>query len=215
MNPTIQYAAAMPRLPWDAPLGMVRCTVIDSEALRRAVAARMESHGIRQTEDISRRVAAFDSYFAGHGLRSPLGGQIEMVRSKGLPSGNLLVQALLLSEVSTGLLMGAQDAGAIRGDVVCDRAKPGETFRGMRREVQCRPNEIILRDDEGIIASLLQGPDHRTRLTLETKDVVFFVFSAPGILAADIDEGTQAVRSLLASCKQNLTTDPARRMNTD
>ncbi len=76
----------------------------------------------------------------------------------------------------------------------------------MRREVQCKPDEIILRDDEGIIASLLQGPDHRTRLTPETKDVVFFVFSVPGIVASDIEEGTEAIRSLLAQPK-NLTTD--------
>ncbi len=155
MNPTIQYAAAMQHLPWDAPLGIVICTVHDFDALGRAVAARMESHGNRRTEDIIRRVAAFDTYFAGNGLRSPLSGQIEMVRSKGLPSGNVLVQALLLSEVSTGLLMGAQDAGAVKGALVCDGAKPGETFRGMRRQVQCKPDEIILRDDEGIIASLL------------------------------------------------------------
>jgi len=196
----------MQHLPWDAPLGIVTCTVNDFGALGRAVAARMESHGSRRTEDIVRRVAAFDTYFEGNGLRSPLGGQIEMVRSKGLPSGNVLVQALLLSEVTTGLLMGAQDAGAVKGALVCDRARPGETFRGMRREVQCKPDEIILRDDEGIIASLLQGPDHRTRLTPETKDVVFFVFSVPGIVASDIEEGTEAIRSLLAQPK-NLTTD--------
>lgn len=158
----------------------------------------MESHCGGQTEDRIRRVAAFDAYFAGQGLRSPLGGQIEMVRSKGLPSGNVLVQALLLSETSTGLLMGAQDASSVRGTLVCDRAKAGESFRGMRREVRCRPDEIVLRDEEGIIASLLQGPDHRTRLTPETKDVVFFIFSVPGITAADIQEGTEAVRSLLA-----------------
>ncbi len=191
----------MQRLPWDAPLGIVTCTVNDFDALGQTVAARLESHGSRPKEDISRRVAAFDSYFAGNGLRSPLGEQIEKVRSKGLPSGNVLVQALLLAEVTTGLLMGAQDAGTVKGVLVCDRANPGETFRGMRREVQCRPDEIVLRDDEGIIASLLQGPDHRTRLTPETKDIIFFVFSVPGIVAADIQEGTEAVRSLLAdSC---------------
>jgi len=36
--------------------------------------------------------------------------------------------------------------------------------------------------------------------------VVFFVFSVPGIVASDIEEGTEAIRSLLAQPK-NLTTD--------
>jgi DNA/RNA-binding domain of Phe-tRNA-synthetase-like protein len=148
-----------------------------------------------------RRIQAFDSFFTQNGFRSPLGDQLKHVQKKGLPGGSPLVKALLLSEMSTGTLMGAQDAAAIKGPLVCDLAKEGETFRGMRTEVLCRKNEIVLRDAEGIIATVFQGPDSRTRLNQDTKDIVFFVFSVPGITASEVQKAVEAVCSLFkGSC---------------
>jgi DNA/RNA-binding domain of Phe-tRNA-synthetase-like protein len=132
-----------------------------------------------------------------------LADQLRQVQQKGLPGGSPLVKALLLSEMSTGTLMGAQDAAAVKGPLVCDLAEEGETFRGMRAEVLCRKGEIVLRDSEGIIATLFQGPDRRTRLNKDTKDVVFFIFSVPGINDADVKEGVETVRSLFkAACTE-------------
>jgi DNA/RNA-binding domain of Phe-tRNA-synthetase-like protein len=98
--------------------------------------------------------------------------------------------------MSTGLLMGAQDSSAIKGELLYDLAPQGETFQGMRKEVKCHEGELVLRDSEGIIAALFQGPDHRTRLKKETKDIVFFIFSVPGIAPHEIREGIEAVRAL-------------------
>jgi DNA/RNA-binding domain of Phe-tRNA-synthetase-like protein len=87
--------------------------------------------------------------------------------------------------------------------LVCDLAEEGETFRGMRAEVLCRKGEIVLRDSESIIATLFQGPDRRTRLNKDTKDIVFFVFSVPGMGTADVQEGIEAVCSLFkGSCAE-------------
>jgi hypothetical protein len=199
----------MHSLAWSASLGIVTCSDVDHGSLQEAVALLQKSPGLQAREDherLTRRINAFDAFFAENGFRSPLGGQFETVRRKGLPPGSVLIQALLLSEISTGLLMGAQDAAAVKGTLVYDRAASGETFQGMRQQVQCRPGEIILKDDAGIIASLLQGPDYRTRLNKDTKDVVFFVFSVPGITVEDIREGTEAVRFLFKDSCSNLST---------
>jgi len=92
------------------PPGIVTCTVNNSDALRQVVAVRMESQGRLKPEDRPTR-AAFDAYFAGRGLRSTSAGQTRWCAGKGLPYGSVMFQeALLLSEVTTGLLMGAQDA---------------------------------------------------------------------------------------------------------
>lgn len=196
----------MSRLTWPAPLGIVTCSNVDSPALQSSVASLQSSLGLGRQEvpeRIMSRIRAFDSFFAANNSRSPLAGQLEMVRKKGLPSGNVLVQALLLAEIGTGLLMGAQDVSAIEGDLIYDQAASGDSFRGMRSEVQCQPGEIVLKDNLGIIASLLQGPDHRTRLKKETTDVVFFVFSVPGIELSEVQEGTEQVGSIFkGACSQ-------------
>jgi DNA/RNA-binding domain of Phe-tRNA-synthetase-like protein len=107
--------------------------------------------------------------------------------------------------MSAGLLMGAQDAAAIQGELVYDLAVEGETFKGMRGTVQCREGEIVLRDAEGIIASLFQGPDHRTRLAKSTRDVIFFVFAVPGIDLEQIQEGIDTIRELFKTSAVDLT----------
>jgi DNA/RNA-binding domain of Phe-tRNA-synthetase-like protein len=203
-----KYGESMRNLSWPAPLGVVTCSGVDHPLLQAAVASFQNSLQLDRQENserIMRRIQAFDSFFAENDSRSPLGGQFEMVRRKGLPPGNVLVQALLLSEMSTGLLMGAQDASVIEGELICELAGSGESFKGMRNEVQCRPGEIVLKDNVGIIASLLQGPDHRTRLKKDTKDVVFFVFSVPGITVSEIHEGTEQVSSIFKKACSDLS----------
>jgi DNA/RNA-binding domain of Phe-tRNA-synthetase-like protein len=204
-----KYGESMHSLSWPAPLGIVTSSGIDHLSLHTTVASFQNSLGPDKQENserVMRRIQAFDSFFAENDSRSPLGGQFEMVRRKGLPPGNVLVQALLLAEMSTGLLMGAQDASAIEGELICDLAGSGETFQGMRNQVQCRPGEIVLKDNLGIIASLLQGPDHRTRLKKDTRDVVFFVFSVPGITVNEIREGTEQICSIFKSACSDLST---------
>ncbi|HET8892253.1 MAG TPA: phenylalanine--tRNA ligase beta subunit-related protein [Candidatus Angelobacter sp.] len=194
------YGDSLSALPWALALGVVAVRGVDPAALDAALALAQSSVSFSApAPSVLRRMQAFESFFIQNGFRSPLGDQLKQIQEKGLPGGSPFVKALLLSEMSTGILMGAQDAAAIKGPLVCDLAKEGETFRGMRSEVLCRKDEIILKDSEGIIASLFQGPDRRTRLNKDTKDIVFFVFSVPGVGATDVQEGVESVRSLLKS----------------
>jgi DNA/RNA-binding domain of Phe-tRNA-synthetase-like protein len=204
MNLEFQYSESLRSLPWTVVLGVITVRDVDPAMLEAALASAQQSVSFNDPgPSVMRRIHAFDSFFTQNGFRSPLGDQLKHVQKKGLPGGSSLVKALLLSEMSTGTLMGAQDAAAIQGPLLCDLAEEGETFRGMRAEVLCRKNEIVLRDAEGIIATLFQGPDSRTRLNKDTKDIIFFVFSVPGISAADVQEGVEAVCSLFqGSCAE-------------
>ena len=188
---------------WTAPLGIAIISGADEAALQQVLSAIPNpTADVQQDSGVLRRIQAFDKFFTENGFRSPLGPQFEMVRRKGLPAGSALVQALLLAEMSTGVLMGAQDAAAIQGELVYDLAVDGETFKGMRGTVQCREGEIVLRDAEDIVASLFQGPDYRTRLAKATRDVIFFVFAVPGIDLEQIQEGVDTILDIFktASC---------------
>lgn len=177
-------------------MGVVSAVNANARELQQTIPAiqgQTQADTALDPDRVGRRIQAFEQFFAKNGYRSPLSAQFEQVQQKGLPPGNPLVQALLLAEMSTGLLMGAQDAATVQGELTYDLAQAGETFSGMRSEVRCGENEIVLRDHEGIIASLLQGPDNRTRLSKSTKDVVFFIFSVPTISAAELQEGADMV----------------------
>jgi DNA/RNA-binding domain of Phe-tRNA-synthetase-like protein len=196
-----RHSESLRRLSWTVALGVVTVHGVNTAALESGLASAQQAVSFDDPQKLGpvmRRIEAFDSFFEQNGFHSPLSGQLKDVRQKGLPGGNPMIRALLLCEMSTGLLMGAQDASAIRGTLVCDLAQEGESFAGMRAEVQCRKDEIVLRDAEGTIATLLQGPDRRTRLGKATKDVAFFVFSVPGVGRVDVEEGVEAIRRLFA-----------------
>jgi DNA/RNA-binding domain of Phe-tRNA-synthetase-like protein len=206
LNIPVTYGERMQSMVWTAPLGIAIISGVDEAVLQQVLSTIPNpTADVQQDSGVLRRIQAFDRFFTENGFRSPLGQQFEMVRRKGLPAGSALVQALLLAEMSTGLLMGAQDAAAIQGELVYDMASAGEAFKGMRGTVQCREGEIVLRDAEGIIASLFQGPDHRTRLAKSTKDVIFFVFAVPGIDTEQIREGTDTILELFKTSAAALT----------
>lgn len=214
-NMQLRYSAAMARAPWSIPLGLVAITGIDPVSLQAGLSHWYPAVASQTTSDrdrVLRRISTCESFFEENGFRCPLRQQLNSIQHKGLPPASPIVQALLFSEMTTGLLMGAQDSSAIRGDLVCDLAAAGERFQGMRETVECRPGEIILRDDEGIIATLFQGPDHRTRLKKGTKDVVFFVFSTPGLTVSDVQQGMEVVSGIFkaacSSCDMQIY-DPA------
>src|SRR5947209_8503957 len=160
-------------------------------------------NSFQASETVLRRIKAFDKFFSENGFHSPLAQQLEMVRKKGLPGGSAPVRALLFAEMNSGLLMGAQNADAIEGGLVYDVSGESENFQGMRAMVTCRQGELVLRDEKGIIASLFQGPDQRTRLTKETQNIIFFVFAVPGIEVQEIQEGLETIRGIFqAACSQ-------------
>lgn len=205
LNIPVTYGERMQSMGWTAALGIAIISGVDEAALQQTLSAVPNpAADVQQDSHVLSRIQAFDKFFTENGFRSPLRHQFEMVRRKGFPSGSALVQALLLAEMSTGLLMGAQDAAAIQGELVYGLAVNGETFKGMRGTVQCREGEIVLRDAEGIIASLFQGPDHRTRLAKTPKDVIFFVFAVPGIDAEQIREGTDTILELFKTSAAGL-----------
>lgn len=206
LNITVKYGERMQGMSWTAPLGIAIISGVDEAALQQTLSTVPNpAADVQEDSRVLSRMQSFDKFFTENGFRSPLGHQFEMVRRKGLPPGSALVQVLLLAEMSTGLLMGAQDAAAIQGELVYDLAMEGETFKGMRGTVQCREGEIVLRDAEGIIASLFQGPDHRTRLAKATRDVIFFVFAVPGIDTEQIREGIDTILELFKTSAAGLT----------
>lgn len=202
MKVELRYGETIRTVPWNVVIGLITARGIDSDALERGLGLAQETASLDTSQRRAQamtRMDAFESFFTQNGFRCPLRDQFKSILEKGLPTGSPLVRALLLAEMSTGILMGAQDASAITGTLLCDLARGGEVFAGMRGEVLCSTGEIVLRDSRGIIATLLQGPDRRTRLKKDTRDVVFIVFSVPNIEVTDIQEAMQAVQALVTS----------------
>jgi DNA/RNA-binding domain of Phe-tRNA-synthetase-like protein len=110
--------------------------------------------------------------------------QLESIafRSKGIPRVSGLVEAMFMAELKNLLLTAGHDLDAIRGEVVVDAAEGTEVYQTLSgREQTLKPLDMFIRDEEGILSSILYGPDQRTRITPQTSRVLFTIYAPPGI----------------------------------
>jgi DNA/RNA-binding domain of Phe-tRNA-synthetase-like protein len=94
--------------------------------------------------------------------------------------------------------MAIQDLDHFEGQWRLDLAHEGETFEGVSGKIiNCKEEEIVLRDEKGIVCSLFQGPDFRTKINSSSSNIVVYVFSAPGIEEQHISNGIQLALEIL------------------
>jgi hypothetical protein len=190
----------------NASFGLLAATGLDRARLGEALKPIRKS--VQRTlavpaNAVETNLAAFDRYFAENHHRSPLRHQREHFLKAGIPSSNPILTLLLLAELQHGMLVGIQDATTIVPPLEFDVLAHGDRFEGMRGKVHCNPGEVVLRDSNGIIASLFQGPDKRTEIHDSSRDIVAFVFAVPGEERGQVSDTLKFLQSMLAPAVQS------------
>lgn len=149
---------------------------------------------------------AYQAYYRQYRKTYHVQLQLESFLFKGrtFPGRAALVEAMFMAELDNLLLTAGHDLNAVRGPIRLDVAQGGERYRGLRgEEHELKEGDMYMADEEGVLSSILYGPDQRTRLSTDTHSVVFAVYAPVGI-------GEQAVRHHLQDIQGNLLLfDPA------
>ena len=146
------------------------------------------------------RIQPYVAYYKRFGKSYHVQMQLESValRGKDIPSVAALVEAMFLAELQNLLLTAGHDLAAVRLPVTIDAATGTERFvRLDGQEQQMKPRDMMMTDELGVISSVIYGPDQRTRITRETKDVLFMVYAPAGI-------GEETVRAHLEDVRANV-----------
>lgn len=110
--------------------------------------------------------------------------QLESVALKGKPitRASALVSAMVTSELTHLLLTAGHDVELIRPPVTLTAATGTERYRLLNGQEQTlQAGDMTMVDGQGTISSVLYGPDDRTRLRPETREVFFAVYAPTGI----------------------------------
>jgi DNA/RNA-binding domain of Phe-tRNA-synthetase-like protein len=110
--------------------------------------------------------------------------QLESVALKGKPlsSAMALVQAMFMAEVHTQLLTAGHDLTRVVPPVTIAASQGGEPYVRINGQVQAlKSGDMYMRDAEGILSSVIYGPDQRTQIRPETRDVMFVTYAPKGI----------------------------------
>lgn len=98
------------------------------------------------------------------------------------PSINNLVDACLLATVEHWVAAGVYDAEKIKGDALTTLAvepKPFQLIDG--RKLSPKPDEVVLRDDQNILAAYTLGDAKAAMVTQKTSNALVVLWNAPGI----------------------------------
>jgi DNA/RNA-binding domain of Phe-tRNA-synthetase-like protein len=124
--------------------------------------------------------------------------QLESVLLKGRPLAPrpALVEAMFLAEMEHQLLTAGHDYEAIRGAITLGVARGDETYTLLDGRPQTlKAGDMTMADADGIISSVVYGPDHRTRIIPHTRRVLFAVYGPPGVEAVAVRRHLETLRA--------------------
>ena len=129
-------------------------------------------------------MAAYRSYYKRFGKTYHVELQLDSViwKDRTIPSRGALVLAMSMAELKNRLLTAGHDLGRVALPIRIDVGTGDEKYVGMGGADRVpRQGDMRISDAEGIISSIIYGPDDRTRIGPDTKDLLFTVYAPAGI----------------------------------
>lgn len=141
-------------------------------------------------------LAAYDRFYRQFKKTYHLQLQLEsLIDGKPIPSVAALVEAMFMAELEDQLLTAGHDLDYLEAPIQIDMSTGSESYIRMNREQQqLKPGDLYIRDQLGIISSILYGPDYRSRIRPETTHVIFTSYAAPGITARALKDHLENIR---------------------
>ncbi len=142
----------------------------------------------------------YSTYFKMGKKKYPIEYQINTIKSGGkFPQVSVLVDTMFVAELTNRILTSGHDLDEIQGDLIFDVSQGGEQYVKINgQEQQLKQNDVVLKDNKGILASILYGPARRTSITLKTNNALYFAW-CPHLLDEEL------VRNHLNTILQNLS----------
>jgi len=89
---------------------------------------------------------------------------------------------MFLAELKNRYLTSGHDLDAVQGGLIFDVSEGDERYLKLNgKEQQLKKDDVILKDEEGILASVLHGPARRTSITPQTSQALYLAWYPYGM----------------------------------
>jgi DNA/RNA-binding domain of Phe-tRNA-synthetase-like protein len=129
-------------------------------------------------------LAAYHTYYRRFKKTYHVQLQLESVafKDRSIPRVAALVEAMFMAELDSLLLTAGHDLDVVQSPTGVDVADGSERYVTMNgQEQELKAGDMFIADAEGVLSSILYGPDQRTRITSETRRALFTVYAPEGI----------------------------------
>ena len=116
-----------------------------------------------------------------------------IIAGKTLPRINTLVDAYNLASIKSRIALATFDADKLEGDLLMRFAEEGEQFIGigMEKPLILKGGEIVVSDEEKLVAIYPYRDADNTKVTEKTENVTIVVCGVPGIPKQDLENASQ------------------------
>jgi len=144
-------------------------------------------------------VQRYAGYFDKWGKTYPIEFQINSIKKgRTFPQVSIHVDCMFMAELENRILTSGHDRDTIQGRPVYDLADEGEEYVKLNGKKQVLlKSDVILKDDEGVLASVLFGPAARTSINMETVNPLYFAWCPVGIDHEMVDEHLSTITKFL------------------
>lgn len=110
-------------------------------------------------------------------------------KNRSIPCVATLVEAMFMAELNNGLLTAGHDVDTMKFPLKIGVSTGKESYQGISGKKQTtKQGDMIMYDREGVISSILCGPDDRTKIMENTTNCAFIVYMPAGIKQCAIEK---------------------------
>ena len=150
----------------------------------------------RKALDTIPTIQAYNNYYRQFKKTYHVQGQLESIAFKGraIPSVGALVTAMFMAEVKNLFLTAGHDLDSLQLPVTLGVAGGDERYTLLRGQDQVlKAGDMMMADRGGVISSIVYGPDQRTQIRAQTRNVLFAVYAPAGIPAEAVQMHLQDI----------------------
>ena len=141
---------------------------------------------------------AYHRYYRRFGYTYHVLLQLESIvlKGKSLPNVSPLVDVNFAAELDTLILTAGHDVAQLEAPLMIDIARGGDEFTQMGGKQKDIPaGDMVMKDAQGIVCSILRGQDNRSPITGETSHVLYVSYVPERVLEAQVRAQLDAVEN--------------------
>jgi DNA/RNA-binding domain of Phe-tRNA-synthetase-like protein len=142
-------------------------------------------------------IPAYTAYYKPFNKTYHVQAQLASILFKGksIPSVASLVEAMFMAEVKNLLLTAGHDLDRLQLPISLSVASGEERYTLLRgKEQASKAGDMMMTDQKGVISSIVYGPDQRTQIGAETRNVLFAVYAPAGVGAPAVQAHLEEIR---------------------
>lgn len=136
--------------------------------------------------------------------------QLESIvfKGKSIPDVDCLVEAMFMAEIKNQLLTAGHDVDKLQLPIKVGVSNGKENYIVMNgKEQVCTQGDMFMYDDKGVISSILNGPDSRTKIDGNTNHVLYIVYAPEGVEKDTIKKHLEDIKDNLSLISNDFTVE--------